>query len=102
MKTNIKIHEQLFKDTRVRKLPEGFDLRFSFPSEKPKGAIHLRFVRGKIKEEDALIWETQVQVNEDGVPGDKDKIATWIEEAHKLNHNWFFKMIEGDLERRFQ
>ncbi len=57
MKTRIDLYRNLFEDTKVKKFPLGFDLRFSFAFTEPAGAIHLRFVRGKRKESDALIWE---------------------------------------------
>lgn len=102
MKTNMEIHEQLFEDPGVSRLPLGFDLRFSFPSTKPMGATHLRFVRGKRKDTDALIWETQVQSIGDDAPQVKNEITTWVKEAHELTDDWFFKMIEGELQRRFE
>ncbi len=61
LKIRIEIYEKLFEETEVEKSPLDFDLKFSFPAKKPRGAIYLRFVRGKRKNEDALIWETQVQ-----------------------------------------
>ena len=95
-------YEKLFKETGVEDLPLGFDLRFSFPATKPKGAIHLRFVRGKRKNKDALIWETQVQSVGEHSPKIKEQIKTWITDAHNLTDDWFFKMIEGELMRRFE
>ncbi|MCK4245079.1 MAG: TIGR04255 family protein [Candidatus Omnitrophica bacterium] len=102
MKMNIDIRKQLFEDARVSKLPLGFDLRFSFPSTKPKGAVHLRFTRGKREGANALIWETQVQSIGDDAPKVKSEIAIWVKEAHELTDDWFFKMIEGELIRRFE
>lgn len=102
MKMNIEIHKELFKDTGVSELPLGFDLRFSFRSVKPKGAIHLRFVRGKRRDQDTLIWETQVQSIGDDAPNTQDEIIIWVKEAHEITDNWFFKMIEGELMRRFE
>ncbi len=102
LKIQIDIYEKLFKETGVEDLPLGFDLRFSFPATKPKGAIHLRFVRGKRKNKDALIWETQVQSVGEHSPKIKEQIKTWITDAHNLTDDWFFKMIEGKLMRRFE
>jgi len=102
MKTNIEIHKELLNDTGVNKLPLGFDLKFSFPSTKPKGFLHLRFVRGKKEDADALIWETQVQLKRNEVLNSKNEIIKWIKEAHELTDNWFFEMIEGELLRRFE
>lgn len=102
LKVNIQMPEELFEQTGISNLPLGFDLRFSFPSVEPKGAVHLRFIRGKRKDIDALVWETQVQSIDDDVPKVKDQITTWVVSAYRLTDDWFFKMIEGELLRRFQ
>ena len=101
-KTKIDLHQKLFEDARVEKLPLGLDLRFSFASTAPKGAIHLRFARGKSKEADALIWETMVESVSADISEVQNAIADWIKEAHNLTDDWFFKLIEGDLLRRFE
>ncbi len=102
LKVNLQLHAELFEETGVSKLPLGFDLRFSFPSARPKGAVHLRFVRGKRKDIDALVWETQVESTGDDAPKVKDQITSWVISAHGLTDDWFFKMIEGELLRRFE
>ncbi len=102
MKMNIGVHEKLFKDTGVIKLPLGFDLRFSFQSSKPIGAVHLRFTRGKKDDNDVLIWETRVQAVQDDCPKVKEEIVEWIVKAHELADDWFFKIIEGELLQRFE
>ena len=102
LKVRINIYEKLFEETGVEKFPSGFDLRFSFPANKPQGAVHLRFVRGKRKNVDALIWETQVQSIGEHAPKTKEQIKGWVIDAHTLTDDWFFKMIEGDLMRRFE
>jgi len=102
LKVKISIYEKLFEETGVGNLPLGFDLRFSFPVEKPKGAVHLRFFRGEIRNTDALIWETHVQSGGEDSPKTKDQIGRWVIDAHTLIDNWFSKMIEGELSRRFE
>jgi len=102
MKTDIRLRSNLYEGTGVKEQPLGFDLRFSFVSTRPKGVVHLRFTRGKIKESDALIWETAVQSISEDIPKDQDEIANWIKEAHDLTDDWFFKLIEGELLRRFE
>lgn len=102
MKTKINLYQYLFEDTGVEKLPLALDLKFSFASKEPKGAINLRFVRGKIKELDALIWETMVESISEDTPKDQNKITGWVEKAHNLTDDWFFKLIEGELLRRFE
>lgn len=102
LKTDINLYQKLFEGTEISILPLGFDLRFSFPSAKPKGAVHLRFFRGKKKESDALIWETAVQSVTEDAPEALGRIAAWIKDAHNLTDDWFFKLIEGELQRRFE
>jgi len=61
MKTRIELNEGLFKDTGVTHSPLGFDLRFGFASEQPKGTMTQRLVTGESKGKKSLIWETIVQ-----------------------------------------
>jgi uncharacterized protein (TIGR04255 family) len=102
MRTTISLNQKLFNKTGVKKLPSFFDLRFSFPMKKPDGTAHLRFVSGKKKDKSALIWETRVLTKGKKVPASKDSIKSWIRNAHNLTHDWFFKMIEGELLERFK
>lgn len=102
MKTNINLYKNLFDDTKVKKVPLGFDLRLSFAFTEPNGTIHLRFLRGKRKEFDALIWETMVESVSEDFPKVQNEIVDWIKEAHNLTDDWFFKLIEGELLRRFE
>lgn len=103
MKSKISLYPRLFEATGVENLPFGFDWRFAFRSSKPNGVVHLRFVRGKRKESDALIWETMVQSVSQDVPDKiQEKIQEWLNNAHNLTDDWFFKLIEGELLRRFE
>ena len=102
MKIDIKIPSQLFEDTEVKDLPLNFDTNFSFHASELKGIVQLRFKRGKRNEEDALIWETRVQSSKNNVPENKNDIFQWIDKAHQLTDDWFFKIIEGELQRRFE
>lgn len=102
MKMNIEINNDLFEKTEVSRLPLGLDMRFSFPSKEPKGAVHLRFSRGKREDVHALLWETMVESLGNDSPQTKKDITTWVKKAHQLTDNWFFMMIEGELLRRFE
>ena len=102
MKVNIDFNKEIFEKTNVSERPADFDFKFSFPSTEPKGAIHMRVLKGKIKTSDALLWETMVNLIGESIPQGKDMIFDWIKSAHELTHKWFFKIIEGDLQRRFE
>lgn len=102
MKMDVEVHQGLFKGTGVSKLPLNLDLKFSFASDKPKGVVNLRFARGHRDGGDALIWETMVQTSGELVPQNREEVKNWIGHAHELADDWFFKIIEGDLLRRFE
>ncbi len=102
MKTTIRPYSELFKETSVDSSPLSFDWRFSFTCKRPDGIIHLRFMRGKKMSSDALIWETMVQSTNEQISQMPEKIAEWLNDAHNLTDDWFFKLIEGDLEGRFE
>ena len=106
MKTELHMYQKLFKDTGIGKTPEVLDMRTSFPSVSPSGHISLRIARGTKKKDDiaadALIWEITVHSSGKDSPKSKEAIPTWIDQAHDLTDDWFFKLIEGELERRFE
>jgi uncharacterized protein (TIGR04255 family) len=95
-------YSELFKSANVSKNSTNLDLKVSFPTVKPKGAITIRFARGKKQNLDALIWELVINSTSNYLPSDKDNILNWIEESHNLIEDWFFKLIEGELLRRFK
>ncbi len=64
-------------------------------------AASVVFAIGQRSGKPALIWETLVQAARDRIPAIPDGFSTWLGKAHDLTDDWFFKLIEGDLERRF-
>lgn len=102
MKMEIRTHDELFKNTGIGNLPLSFNLNFAFPSNEPKGIISIRFSRGKTKGTDALVWETMVQSSGNDAPTAKEEIVKWVKAAHDLTDDWFFKIIEGELKKRFE
>jgi len=102
LKVGIDLPEELFDGAGVVNKPLAFDLKFTFPSSRPKGAAHLRFVRGTTNKREALIWETQVQSLREDTPDKLDQLLQWVDEAHNLTHDWFFKMIEGELLEKYR
>ena len=101
MKTSISLPQSLFDNGLVKRNPAAFIWQVSFPHDDPGGIITLRFASGKHNDKSALIWETLVQTPRDRVPAIPDGFSEWIRKAHDLIEDWFFKIIEGELERRF-
>jgi uncharacterized protein (TIGR04255 family) len=102
LKTDISLHPPLFEESDVQKAPVGFDCRFAFDCTKPKSTINLRFARGKRQEHDTLVWEAFASTPSDHVPELPSGLEAWLEGAHDVLENWFFKLAEGDLLRSFE
>lgn len=104
MKLDVDISEKLFENTGIENVPVGLDVKISYRSTIPQGVICIRFTRGvspSINYE-GLVWETLIQTPEGKSLDSYDSIIEWIDKAHSLTDDWFFKIIEGDLERRFE
>jgi uncharacterized protein (TIGR04255 family) len=102
LKTTAVLHQKLFEDTQVQKSPAVLDLTFSFPCGRPTGAATLRLARGVHGGKSCLLWETHVHAVAPDVPSDQEAIMKWVDAAHDLTHDWFFKMIDGPLYERFK
>jgi uncharacterized protein (TIGR04255 family) len=100
MKTTIHLPDELFADEKIKKVPVIFNMETSF-SHSDIGLITLRVGLGQRSSKQALIWETIVQAKQDLLPELPGKISDWLEKAHNLTDDWFFKLIEGDLEKEF-
>jgi uncharacterized protein (TIGR04255 family) len=101
MKTKILLPDDLFGIGRVNGNPTAFSWQASFPQDAPGGVVTLRFAMGQRSGKPALIWETLVQATPGQMPKIPEEFSRWIGTAHDLTDDWFFKLIEGDLERSF-
>ena len=103
MKTHVRFQQDLFKGEGVQPTPFDLNLNFAFYTENPKGAMDIRIRRGKGSSgEEALVWDTIVHSVGADTPKNRDDITLWLDSAHTLTHNWFFKMIEGELLEEFR
>jgi uncharacterized protein (TIGR04255 family) len=102
MKIDIRLADNLFSDTGVNEKPLALDFTSSFRYDELPGIMNLRFASGKRSGKDILLWETVVQSIRDDAPKNKEDILKWLSKAHWLEDDWFFKIIEGDLLKRFE
>ena len=101
LKMNVSLPETLFKETGIEDKPHNFTWQCSFKSIKPKGLISIRFATGQKSHDPALVWETTVESSGDDLPEMPSAFEGWLDASHDITDDWFFKMIEGELERRF-
>jgi len=101
LKLSILLPRSLFDSTAVEDRPNGFTCQCSFRCQEPKGIVAIRFAAGKKGDAPAVIWETTVESTEDDLTEMPGAFEGWLDAAHKVTDDWFSKMIEGELERRF-
>ena len=101
LKLNVSLPENLFQDTGVENKPNSFTWQCLFKCQNPKGLINIRFATGQKSNVPSVVWEITVESVGDDLPELPKAFEAWIGTAHDLTDDWFFKMIEGELERRF-
>lgn len=102
LKTTVLLSPNLFQGTDVEPLPQHFQSQQRYRSKKPLGIIQLRFSTGQRSDKPALIWETTVQAAGTEVPDMANGFEPWLDQAHALANDWFFKMIDGRLYKEFK
>jgi len=100
MKTTISLPENLFAGTDIGTNPIGFNWQVSF-FHKKVGNITLQFGMGVSNNKPSLIWETLIQSTSNTLPAIPSDFPDWLEDAHNITHDLFFKLIEGELKERF-
>ncbi|WML24112.1 TIGR04255 family protein [Neobacillus sp. OS1-33] len=101
MGVNVTLPADFFSNGKCDKDPRNFLFQSSFRSSDPEGHISIQLGTGSTNGKPSLIWETSV-VSSENPPNINESFETWLDKAHKLNEEWFFTLISGDLERRFQ
>ncbi|MGD0088349.1 MAG: TIGR04255 family protein [Planctomycetota bacterium] len=101
MKVNVALPGELFEPGKVTPGPSGFLWQCTFNCAAPKSVFMLRFATGTKGTSPALVWETMVQSQGEAVPAMPGGLESWLDAAHWITDDWFFKLIDGELERRF-
>lgn len=102
LKVNISLPDDLFSSIgNVKKKPVSFSFESTYSSEIPPGRITIRFSTGQKNSTSALIWETTMQSAGIDLPAMPNGFENWFISAHDLADDWFFKLIDGELKRRF-
>lgn len=101
LKVTVEFPQDILNDCGVTSFPKNLNTLFTFPINKPNGIIQWRLMRGKKKNENALIWETIVESNGDQLSDLPNLFEDWLSSAHTITHNLFFRLIEGKLKERF-
>jgi uncharacterized protein (TIGR04255 family) len=93
--------DKLFEDTCVERRPDHLRWQSAFACHDPEGTASIGFATGEKEGRRALIWDQIVASKDASVPGMPAGFEQWLRAAHAVNHTWFMKLIEGELEERF-
>lgn len=102
MKVITELPESLFENNNIEKTISHFNWQSAFNTKQPLGTVRIGFATGQKEGEPCLITEIAVQSTENNMVSMPDKFEEWLRTAHDITHDWFFKLIEGELERRFK
>jgi len=102
LKISINMPKSLFTTTGITELPHQFNFITSFMCSEPKAEIRIRFATATRQDATPiLLWETVMHSAGDDIPEMPTGFADWLDKSHTITNDWFFKLIKGDLERRF-
>lgn len=101
LKITLAFSPTLFTDVPVRPIPKSLNVMVEFSAENPPGTLRIRLARGKHQGAEALILEMILLSEDSDAPDMPAGFAAWLDAAHNVIHDTFFKMIEGRLEGWF-
>lgn len=101
LKVSAALPPNLFDGTGVEDRPQLFAWQSAFKCSAPKGRVSIKFATGKKDDKPAIVWETTIQTTGDDVPAMPIEFQAWLDAAHTITDDWFFKLIAGELEKRF-
>ena len=101
LKITLAFSPALFTDVPVKPAPKGLNAMVEFSTANPSGTLRIRLARGKHQGADALILEMVLIADDSDAPDMPAGFVAWLNAAHNVIHDTFFKMIEGHLEEQF-
>jgi uncharacterized protein (TIGR04255 family) len=82
-------------------VPEGLVLRVGFPLSRPLGVGYVQVGNGTRDSAPSLVWDLSVASSDARAPRLDTGFAQWLDEAHDVMEDWFFALVEGDLQQQF-
>lgn len=101
LKLSVSFPSDLFSETGVADRPCRLTWHTSFECDNPDGIVNLRFASGQKNAAPAIVWEITLESSGHDIPSMPTNFKGWIDAAHTVTDDWFFKLIAGELERRF-
>ncbi|MBI4289325.1 MAG: TIGR04255 family protein [Chloroflexi bacterium] len=101
LKVSFAVPPDLFEQTGVRGVPQGINFQVVYPCESPRGVVQLNVATGTAADQRAVVWETAVVSRGADVPKLPAAAADWLQASYNLTHDWFLKLVEGELLKKY-
>ena len=101
LKVRIELPANLF-GKEIDSKPLAFDLHTSHKCSTPVGIVTTRFASGQKLGKPVILWETILESAGENLLTSPEEFPKWIDSAHEVTRDWFFKLIEGELLKRFK
>jgi uncharacterized protein (TIGR04255 family) len=102
MRVTVSLPASLFENSSIDPIAQQFTAQTMFACSEPPGTVTIGFATGQTNERPSLAWETLVRSTDTQVPQMPEGFEAWIDAAHIITHDWFFKLIKGDLLEEFR
>jgi uncharacterized protein (TIGR04255 family) len=97
---DVLLPDGLAKAPQLADLPSAIDLRLVWPLE--FGAANARIASGSREGRPAILFDLSVATSGEKTPQGDAIVGEWLPKAHELIEDWFFALVEGELEQEFR
>jgi uncharacterized protein (TIGR04255 family) len=103
---SLELPERLLQTAKLNTSnPVMFVAEYAYGIMSPRGIIRFRIGQGQDAStptvKSLLVWETEVQSSGADIPQTLKASVEWLTAAHDVTAAWFWKLIEGELEKEF-
>jgi uncharacterized protein (TIGR04255 family) len=102
--TTVSLPDKIGQSEVISGFPTELRMQLGYPLETPPGHGIVRLATGHKGQEPAVVWEIVVHSENEDAPQltALETFWDWLLSAHSVIEDWFFALIEGDLEQRFR
>ena len=94
LRLTLRLPDSLFEPNQVNNTPNSFNWVVSFPTLDTIGKVSLKIALGTLEGRPAYVWEISTQTSQAHVPALPSDCSEWLEKAHDLTDDWFFKTLK--------
>jgi uncharacterized protein (TIGR04255 family) len=98
---DIRLDEKLFDGPHDVAAENDLNFSISLSLKEPRGIGTLVFASGESDNRTGILWQLIIRTHPDFVPNSAEGIISWVNDAHGVVDDWFFKLARGELMKTF-